>query len=198
MNKKNCSLNILGGLVILVAAASLHAQTLQTLHIGAFVGVASAQEPKPADRSPDASKDEPVVMKVTSATVRDAQGLIFGRVEDIVVDPSSGKIQFALVANAVNTNVIAKITPIPWRLLTARSERRGPFGSPGVNQVFQVNMEREKLLKAPAFDHRKWPDMSQKDWSHAYLSYYGLEAGPEGRKESPDQTTTSTNQPDKK
>jgi hypothetical protein len=186
------------GLLALVLLPSAKAQNLQTLHIGAFVGVASAQETKPADRPADASKDEPIVVKVTSVMVRDAQGLLFGRVDEIVVDPSSGKIQFAMVANAVNTNVISKITPIPWRLLTARSERRGPFGSPGLNQVFQVNMERDKLLKAPAFDRRKWPDMSQKDWSHAYLSYYGLEAGAEAGKESSDRPTTGNTQADKK
>jgi hypothetical protein len=184
------------GMMALLLGVSVQAQNLQTLHLGALVGVASAQENKTPDRPADATKDEPVVMKVTSATVRDAQGLIFGRLEEIVVDPSSGKIDFALVANAVNTNVIAKITPIPWRLLSSRGERRGPFGSPGLNQIFQVNMEREKLMKAPAFDHRKWPDMSKKDWAHAYLTYYGLEAGPEARKES--QTPTEADQTGKK
>jgi hypothetical protein len=146
---------------------------------------ASAQEPAPPPKTGEAAaKEEAVVLKVTSAMVRDAQNQIFGKVEEIVVDPASGKIEFAFVANAINTNVISKITPVPWRLLTARSERVGPFGSPGVNQVLQVNMDREKLMKAPAFDRRKWPDMTKKDWAHPYLTYYGLEAGPEKKETS--------------
>ncbi len=122
--------------------------------------------------------DQPVLLHVSSATVRDAQSQVFGRIEDILVDPSSGKIEFAFVAVTVFTNNgIAKITPIPWRLLASRAERFGLYGSPGLNQTFQVNMDRQKLMKAPAFDRRKWPDLSQKDWSHPYLSFYGVEAG---------------------
>jgi hypothetical protein len=136
----------------------------------------SAQEPKPVN-TPTDTHDQPVVITVTSATVRDAQNLPFGRIEQILVDPSSGKIEFAFVANTVFTNVVPKVTPIPWRLLTARGERTGPYGAPGINQVLQINMERQKLMKAPSFDRRRWPDISSKDWAHTYLSYYGMEAG---------------------
>lgn len=139
-----------------------------------------AQEPQPAQKSPaNSSAEEPVVLKVTSATVRDAQNQIFGRIEELIINPDSGKIEFAFVANAINTNVIAKVTPIPWRLLTARTDKRGPFGSPGINQVLQINMERDKLLKAPSFDRRKYPDLTKKDWAHPYLSYYGEQATPD-------------------
>src|SRR4051794_12787373 len=127
MNRKYLTRNTLLGLLACLVGTSAQAQTLQTLHVGAFVGVASAQEPKPADKPAADAKDEPVVVRVTSATVRDAQGLVFGKMENIVIDPSSGKIEFAMVVNAVNTNVLTKVTPIPWRLLTARNERRGPF-----------------------------------------------------------------------
>ncbi|HUR45905.1 MAG TPA: hypothetical protein VMZ27_08545 [Candidatus Saccharimonadales bacterium] len=157
--------------------ACLEAQVFQTLPVGAIAGVANAQEPKPVNSATSSQDDQYLVLTVSSATVRDAQNLPYGRIEQILVHPSSGKIEYAFVANTVFTNIIPKVTPIPWRLLTARSEPVGRFGAPGINQVLQINMEREKLMKAPSFDRRKWPDLTKKDWAHPYLTYYGLEAG---------------------
>jgi hypothetical protein len=159
-----------------------------------WILAASAQEPKPVNAPSDA-QDQPVVLTVTSATVRDAQNLPFGRIEQILVDPSSGKIEFAFVANTVFTNVIPKITPIPWRLLTARGERSGPYGAPGINQMLQINMERQKLMKAPSFDRRKWPDLTKKDWAHDYLSYYGMEAGGPKEKASSEPAVPAVKEP---
>jgi hypothetical protein len=146
----------------------------------------SAQEPKPANPAPASSDDQLLVLTISSAIVRDAQNLQFGRIEQILVDPVSGKIEYAFVAGTVFTNVIPKVTPIPWRLLTARGGQVGPFGAPGINQSLQINMERQKLMKAPSFDRRHWPDLTQKDWAHPYLSYYGMEAGEPKQKSNSD------------
>jgi hypothetical protein len=151
----------------------------------AWLLAANGQEPKPVNAPAD-TEDQPVVLTVSSTTVRDAQNLPFGRVEQILVDPSSGKIEYAFVANTVFTNVYPKVTPIPWRLLTAHGEKTGPAGAPGINQVLQVNMDRQKLMKAPSFDRRRWPDITKKDWAHPYLTYYGMEAGDGKAQPNPD------------
>jgi hypothetical protein len=141
----------------------------QTLHIGAFVGVATAEAPASAERN----ADEPLIFKVSSASVRDAQNLQFGRIEHLVVNPSTGNIEYALVVNTVITNT-ARVTPIPWRLLTNRTPVSR--AAPGINQVLQINEERNKLMKAPYFERYQWPDMSKKDWADPYNAYFKKQA----------------------
>jgi hypothetical protein len=116
---------------------------------------------------------QPVTLRIVGANLRDNQGLPIGRVEDLIVDPSSGRIDFLIVSTFFPTNS-TKLTPVPWKAVTYRAEHSGITGAPGANQVFALNFPRTKLQKAPTFERYRWPDMAQAGWRQPILEFYTL------------------------
>ncbi len=141
--------------------------------------VASPDAPSPSDQTaPDKTDaiERPVVLKIVAASVRDAQGLPLGRLENIILNPSSGRIDFAIVSNLILTNN-PKLIAIPWARLSPRSDPLTLDSTPGFNQIFVVNADRNRLLRAPSFERSRWPNLSRADWATPYLNYFG--ASPE-------------------
>src|SRR6185503_6027634 len=60
------------------------------------------------------AEQQPITLKVIGANLRDNQGATIGRVEDLVVDPASGRIEFLIVSAFYPTNS-SKLMPIPWK-----------------------------------------------------------------------------------
>jgi hypothetical protein len=114
---------------------------------------------------------QPITLKVAGANLRDDQGAPIGRVEDIVVDPASGRIDLLIVSAFFPTNS-TKLMAIPWKAITYRAEQSGLTGVPGANQVFALNFPRTKLQQAPTFERYRWPDMSQAGWRQPIYEFY--------------------------
>jgi hypothetical protein len=111
-------------------------------------------------------------VKIVGATLRDNGDSPIGRVEDLIVDPESGRIEFLIVMPYFPTNS-AKLKPIPWKAITHRSEQAS-LGRLAANQVFALNFPRTKLQQAPAFERYKWPDMSQPEWRQQVYNYFSV------------------------
>jgi len=106
---------------------------------------------------------------VLSASLRDNGGSPIGRIEDLLVDPGSGRIEFVLAAPFFPTNN-SKIMPIPWKALKQGSD--GLSTSFGGNQVFMVNVPRSKLEQAPAFERFRWTHSNDDTWRQKVLRFY--------------------------
>ena len=115
---------------------------------------------------------QPIALKVVGANLRDNEGAPLGRVEDLIIDPSSGRIEFLIVSTFYPTNS-TKLTPIPWKAITPRTEQDGLRSLLG-NQVFALNFPRTKLQQAPAFERFRWPDMSQSAWRQPVYQFYAV------------------------
>lgn len=128
--------------------------------------------------------------KLTGAQVNDSSGQRVGQIQDFIVDPMSGRIDFALLSlnnqggssantsgNTGNTSENAtgnysgngKLVPVPWSLLrtSASSEYSASAGQP----TFTLNADRSKLQSAPSVD---LSDLSQSEWQQRIYSYYGV------------------------
>jgi sporulation protein YlmC with PRC-barrel domain len=121
--------------------------------------------------------------KLTGAQVNDSSGQRVGQIQDFIVDPMSGRIDFALLSlnnqggSSANTseNTTAnysgsgKLVPVPWSLLrtSASSEYSASAGQP----TFTLNADRSKLQSAPSVD---LSDLSQSEWQQRIYSYYGV------------------------
>src|SRR5206468_9097110 len=63
---------------------------------------------------------------------------------------------------------------IPWKLLSFNSTAQ-PGALGGEQQYsFTANLDQSKLASAPNFDKNQWPDMSRREWSQKFYSYYGI------------------------
>jgi hypothetical protein len=96
------------------------------------------------------------------ATVKDQQGNTLGQVNDFIVSPASGRIQFAVISLSDQTG---KLTAVPWPLL-----------KPGTDpSTFTLNVDKQKLASAQTFDTTSWPDFSQPSTAQQIYSFYGIQ-----------------------
>ncbi len=101
--------------------------------------------------------------QVIGAQVKSQTGETLGKVEDLVVNPQSGKVDFAVISYQ------GKMTPIPWQLLQ-------PSGTtqPGQPATFTANIDRSKLSQAPTLSGQ-WSELQSPTWSQQVYSFYGVQ-----------------------
>jgi len=99
-----------------------------------------------------------VALRVVGSSVKNAQGEFLGRIEEAAVNPNSGQIVFAMLQLYYPTNH-NRITPVPWKVLSYTWDQSKAGGLPGAVQVFNLNMSRAQLERAPTLDRNQWPDL---------------------------------------
>jgi hypothetical protein len=90
----------------------------------------------------------------------------------VVLNPESGQIDFAMVLVDYPQNT-TRTTPVPWFLLKYVSDQGQSGGMPGAQQVFQLNIERANMAKAPSLVKSQWSWLSNPEWRHNVYGYYG-------------------------
>jgi sporulation protein YlmC with PRC-barrel domain len=142
--------------------------------------------------------------KVIGAQVKSSSGEDVGRIEDVVINPTSGRIDFAVISAE------SKLCPVPWQLLSVSSSSAqggtstssstqtgtststtpgtsptspsattpsstGIYASASMGQpTFTLNIDKSKLQSGPSFDRSRWPEMSA-SWSQRVYSHYGVQ-----------------------
>ena len=129
------------------------------------------------------------VTQLMSATVKDKQGEAVGQINDFIVHPATGRIQFAIISLG---DQAGKLTAVPWALIRPGSEPN----------TCTLNVSKQKLESSQTFDASSWPDFSQPATSQQIYSYFGVQPGrygtgghaPTGGNENG--TSSSPGQPD--
>jgi sporulation protein YlmC with PRC-barrel domain len=120
--------------------------------------------------------------RLVGAQVMDLNGQRAGQIQDTIVNPVSGRIDFVLLSLSSTPNPnynsgatpssAQKTVPVPWALLRARtSPQYGNGGSAEAQPVFTLNIDQSKLNSAPAVDIS---NLSQSEWRQRIYSYYGV------------------------
>jgi sporulation protein YlmC with PRC-barrel domain len=125
------------------------------------------------------------VSKLIGAQVHDSSHKRTGQIQDIIVNPDSGRIDFALLCtNATGTTAADKLVPIPWSLLkTLDSSQYANSERP----VFMLSVDQRKLTNAPTF---QGADLNQSGWRQRVYSFYGVTPEPsKGGAGSPEGTS---------
>ena len=125
--------------------------------------------------------------KLTGAQVKDSSGQRVGQIQDVIVNPASGRIEFALLslnsntsssnsASGISDNSAASyssssnLVPVPWSLL--RTSASSLYSGANSEQpAFTLNADQNKLSGAPKVD---WSDPSQSQWRQRICAYYGV------------------------
>lgn len=144
----------------------------------------AGDKPTPHSEAPATmSKDKLVCHKASSvigAQVKNAQLAQMGEVQDLVIDPATGRIDYAVVS--IDARGKDQWYAIPIQKLTsppsdyskdgkvdekdAKKEMKDP--------VFVLDLEKAKLDAAPGFGKDKWPDLNAPAWRTDLDKYYGV------------------------
>jgi len=102
--------------------------------------------------------------QLTGSSIKNTSGESLGQINDFVVDPTTGRIEFAVLSLSGGANS-GKLTAVPWTLIRPSGE----------GQNLTANIDKDKLSSAQTFDRSQWPDMSQETWGQTIYSHYGLQ-----------------------
>jgi sporulation protein YlmC with PRC-barrel domain len=158
--------------------------------------------------------------KLMGAEVKTTQGESLGKFEDVIINPTSGRVEFAIISYAQTgtTGTAAgtpgtpnsaaasgsatgeKLVPVPWFLL--RPQSMSGYGTPGATAsttsneqppTFVFSGDKSRLDNAPSFERNNWPEMTQPEWRQRIFAHFGMRSGPStGGATTPGGTDTST------
>ncbi len=113
----------------------------------------------------DHSGPGPEIMAASSfegETVVNTQGETIGEIEEIMLDVRGGRIAYAVLAVGGFLGVAEKYFAIPWHAFTMDTD----------NHRFILDVDKERLSKAPGFDKDHWPSMADETWALQVHTYY--------------------------
>jgi sporulation protein YlmC with PRC-barrel domain len=85
-----------------------------------------------------------------------------GKVDDLVVDVDSGRLNYVIVSIGGFLGIGDKLFAVPWELFTVRTG----------DHEFLLDIEKQMLRDAPSFERSKWPDMSDSAWAATIHSHF--------------------------
>jgi sporulation protein YlmC with PRC-barrel domain len=160
----------------------------------AVAGIALADEPKPGvrvgvgpggvhvDVGAPGHETHAAAMKVSDMIgiqVRNQKAESLGKIEDLVMDPASGKIRYAVLSFGGFLGLGDKLFAVPWSEL-----KLVPGGKTSEGTVegdyYVLNVHQEALQNAPGFDKEHWPNFANPGWSAEVDRYYTAQRQGEG------------------
>lgn len=86
-----------------------------------------------------------------------------GDIKEVVIDPSTGKVAYAVVSFGGFLSLGEKLFAIPYSALEY-----------DLNQSkYVLDVSKERLEAAPGFDADHWPSMAEEKWNRDVYKYYG-------------------------
>ena len=146
-----------------------------SLLIASLLAVATCGSAQEAVRQPaatgaaNAERDGRVtrVRDLLGLEVLNEQGESYGMIDDLLMNKTSGQIEFILVSAEKDSK---ELYPLPWKAVTLYQ------GATAEEQYVILGMEKEKFVKAPTIARQQWPTMTYSQWN-AYVpqvtTYYG-------------------------
>ncbi|WP_438865128.1 PRC-barrel domain-containing protein [Neptunicella sp.] len=85
-----------------------------------------------------------------------------GIIKELMIDPDSGKVVFAVMSFGGFWGMGERLTAVPWSALLLD----------GPQDMCILTMETNKFKSAPSFDSDSWPDMTDNQWASKIYNYY--------------------------
>jgi sporulation protein YlmC with PRC-barrel domain len=99
---------------------------------------------------------------VIGTDVVNAKGENLGEIKEVVIDPRSGKVAYAVVSFGGFLGMGEKLFAIPF----------GTFKYDVKKNEYVLNVTKERLKAAPGFDADHWPSMNEEKWNRDVYKYY--------------------------
>ncbi len=94
--------------------------------------------------------------------VRSVENDDLGTIEEIMIDPGTGQLAYAVLSFGGELGLGDKLYAIPWNLLRLNTEDR----------VLVLACDSAWLQGAPAFQQDDWPDFGDERWEREIHDYY--------------------------
>jgi hypothetical protein len=110
--------------------------------------------------------------QVISKGVKNASNETLGSIKEIMLDKISGRVAYAVLESGTFLGLGGKLLAIPWNSLNYNAN----------DNCFILNIDKEKLKKAPGFDKDHWPDLADRQFGTTVSTYYGTTSYSENEK----------------
>ena len=90
------------------------------------------------------------------------KGENLGDVKEVVIDPRTGRVAYAVVAFGGFLGMGEKLFAIPFSAFSYNVEKN----------EYVLDISKERLKAAPGFDADHWPAMSEEKWNRDVYKYY--------------------------
>jgi sporulation protein YlmC with PRC-barrel domain len=101
--------------------------------------------------------------KLIGDPVVNQKGESLGKIEDLVIDPMSARVDYAVLSFGGFLGVGDKLFAVPLEAMKLSSEEKR----------FILDVDKERLKQAPGFDKNNWPDASDRAFGTKVYNYYG-------------------------
>ena len=122
---------------------------------------------KPADAATMVQKHDPCFVhkgsELLGSNVKNPQGEDLGDIKDLVINPESGEIEYAVLSFGGFLGMGDKLFAVPWDVLEIDE----------ANHSFILDVPKERLENAEGFSKDNWPDMADQGFRSRVYSHYG-------------------------
>jgi len=105
------------------------------------------------------------VSDVVGESVYRTDGTALGTVDELLVDPVSGAIRYAIMQSTALMG--ESLAPLPWEVLKEAA-------TPDRKPVFIVQPDPAYIAAGPTFLNTAWPNYNDIAWNNRVYSYYGV------------------------
>jgi sporulation protein YlmC with PRC-barrel domain len=99
---------------------------------------------------------------IIGTDVVNPKGDNLGEIKEVVIDPSSGRVAYAVVSFGGFLSMGEKLFAIPF----------SSFKFDVTENEYVLDISKERLEAAPGFDPDHWPSMSEEKWNRDVYKYY--------------------------
>ncbi len=99
---------------------------------------------------------------IIGTDVVNAKGDDLGDIKEVVIDPRTGRVAYAVVAFGGFLTMGEKLFAIPF----------SSFKYDHVENEYVLDISKERLEAAPGFDADQWPSMADEKWNRDVYKYY--------------------------
>jgi sporulation protein YlmC with PRC-barrel domain len=100
--------------------------------------------------------------KITGISVKNLQDEDLGKIEEIMIDRNQGKIAYLVLSFGGFLGMGDKLFAMPLNI----------FNYDAKDDVYRINVTKEKLKNSPGFDKDNWPKSSDTYWSSTITEHY--------------------------
>ena len=139
----------------------------------ALLGVAARAS---ADDTVPSPQSTARVLDLLSLAVYGASNEKLGKIEDIVVDPSSGKIRYAVLSFGGILGIGDKYFAVPWHDMNVVYKGATSAGTQK-EEYATIDVLKDALKNAPGFNKGQWPNFADQTFTRDLETFYGFEPG---------------------
>ena len=99
---------------------------------------------------------------ITGDKVRNRAGEDLGKIEEVMLDVSSGEVAYAVISFGGFLGLGDKLFAVPWSALELNAEAH----------EFLLEADKETLENAPGFDKDNWPDFADTSFGKQVHTHY--------------------------